>query len=876
MEKRILSLLVVFFSFLVINVKAESYDLNSIPNRSYVIGKHLYTRDSLDGNAFNGEYQGVLETRWLIFGSSSIESTSLDDMIVYYKNPEGVFLDAANGLRIDENKLPEYFEIEYLNGNKVFNNILTISPTENLNNISPESNINIVKHENYDAFENVIEDNNTTNRGTSKFTFKVSKDFIENNDTCYDITIDYFDENSKILIQSSTDKENVIDYSKSGYGGYVEESWWNWGSYYGKNTIHTMVNTKKWKSYTFRVSNLFFQNDIDNYIHLYFGKSNLNEWDSKKAYIKKITIKKYNFKIDSIDKNQENNVAVLGNIYTKDDFGMGFSISNTTNYDKYINVFYKILDENDTVLDEKNIKNLFLSSKNIKNIYIDNPNKMGVFKLVVNIKYDNIVEEEILKFSIMIKDLKASKITNPNLGIIANNGYSGYTSEEQISNNVLLSNKIGINTIREGVNDIQATSDNWSNTKLGRYSLIYNKLIQEKMELLTNVWCVNYTHNVDENGILTQESFEMLINGYIDAYTKIVNEYGKKIEYYEIGNEFDLIAKYLTPEMVTELTIKVALAIQKEYKKVNVENYDNLKIIAYSTNKIPIYSNNDYDNYSVSSWLYKALSKKVKIDETDNLISVFDVIDVISIHPYTYYAKYPTESYTIGKDANILYVTPPLDVQFSTLKKMISELTTKKIDIWFSEFGYSTTSWSVNNKEQAANTIRSLVWASTKKEDISKVFLWELNDFGTNINETEDNFGLVRLIESNNKNKIRNEELTAKNSYVAINMFNYMLANAKFDEFLGEYTKIEPPKFQDVGQDYQYESSDNNKYVYKFSTTDKNIIVAWNNKNTSDIMNLNLSGKDIKVYDMYGNLINEFDTQNIAVEIDSNPIYIIY
>ena len=318
MLKKILSILVVFLSFLVINVKAEIYDLNNIPNRSYVIGKHLYTRDSLDGNAFNGEYQGVLETRWLIFGSSSIESTNLLDMIVYYKNPEGVFLDAANDLVIDENKLPEYFEIEYLNGNKIENSFKTsIVPnklTEN-NYLSLETrSVNIEKYDGYDVFKNYIEDDNTTNRGSSKLTFKVAKNFIGDKDNYYDITINYFDAGlGTILLQVSNDYDNTINYGKTGYGGYVEEPWWTWGNgYYFKNMSICLTNTNTWKTYTFRVSDTFFEKNIDNYLHFYFGTNNKNT-SGEVINIREVIVTKKVTKILSIDKNTNNNEAVVGN-----------------------------------------------------------------------------------------------------------------------------------------------------------------------------------------------------------------------------------------------------------------------------------------------------------------------------------------------------------------------------------------------------------------------------------------------------------------------------------------------------------------------------------------------------------------------------------
>ena len=216
-------------------------------------------------------------------------------------------------------------------------NILSISPNKNKEIISVITNPTIKKIDLQNVWVNTIEYDNTENRGQSRFSIKVDKSFIGDIKTNYDVIIDYYDEGDGIvLMQSSSTPNNTINYSGYGYGGYVEEGWWTWKSrnFYFKNLSFGLANTKEWQQYTIPVTSDFFEEGIDNYIHFYFGKPiDNNEFDTVK--IKKITICKRNFIIESSD---TNNANMVGNIYTNDDFGMGFNIINTSNVDKNIHL----------------------------------------------------------------------------------------------------------------------------------------------------------------------------------------------------------------------------------------------------------------------------------------------------------------------------------------------------------------------------------------------------------------------------------------------------------------------------------------------------------------------------------------------------------
>ena len=84
----------------------ETYEVKNedIPNSTYVIGTHMFTREK------NGEtgYEGQLSTQLIMLASQTINSDNLNDMIIYYKNPRGKWVNA-----LTENTVaaPETFEI---------------------------------------------------------------------------------------------------------------------------------------------------------------------------------------------------------------------------------------------------------------------------------------------------------------------------------------------------------------------------------------------------------------------------------------------------------------------------------------------------------------------------------------------------------------------------------------------------------------------------------------------------------------------------------------------------------------------------------------------------------------------------------------------
>lgn len=106
MKKKIIYYIFSIFAFclLLTNVEAETVNKDDVPNSTYIIGTHMFTRNT------NDVYEGQLTTKLIMMASKTIEGDSLDDMIIYYKNARGKWIDALSGTVIE---VPNSFNIKY-------------------------------------------------------------------------------------------------------------------------------------------------------------------------------------------------------------------------------------------------------------------------------------------------------------------------------------------------------------------------------------------------------------------------------------------------------------------------------------------------------------------------------------------------------------------------------------------------------------------------------------------------------------------------------------------------------------------------------------------------------------------------------------------
>ena len=101
-------ILIIFISLINTDVYAKTMTPNEIQGSSYVIGTHIFTRETND----NTGYEGKLTTNLIMLASQTIETSNLESMIIYYKTATGMWINGLTGLSIEP---PTSFNIDYTN-----------------------------------------------------------------------------------------------------------------------------------------------------------------------------------------------------------------------------------------------------------------------------------------------------------------------------------------------------------------------------------------------------------------------------------------------------------------------------------------------------------------------------------------------------------------------------------------------------------------------------------------------------------------------------------------------------------------------------------------------------------------------------------------
>ena len=112
MKKKIISLLLVLSAFLITSgVSAKEMSKDDIKPGTYMIGTHLFTRKTV------GDYNGTLTVRYIMLAARTINSTNINDMIIYLKNSRGKWVNAVTN---EEVTVPDKVDIYYENSVEEF------------------------------------------------------------------------------------------------------------------------------------------------------------------------------------------------------------------------------------------------------------------------------------------------------------------------------------------------------------------------------------------------------------------------------------------------------------------------------------------------------------------------------------------------------------------------------------------------------------------------------------------------------------------------------------------------------------------------------------------------------------------------------------
>ena len=81
MKKKLLYFLMLLGFAGLTNVNAKEIAADDIEPRTYIIGSHEFTENS------------TLTTRHIMLASKTIDGNTLNDMVIYYKNPRGKWIN---------------------------------------------------------------------------------------------------------------------------------------------------------------------------------------------------------------------------------------------------------------------------------------------------------------------------------------------------------------------------------------------------------------------------------------------------------------------------------------------------------------------------------------------------------------------------------------------------------------------------------------------------------------------------------------------------------------------------------------------------------------------------------------------------------------
>ena len=139
MKKKLLYFLMLLGFAGLTNVNAKEIAADDIEPRTYVIGSHEFTENS------------TLTTRHIMLASKTIDGNTLNDMIIYYKNPRGKWINGLTGETIE---VSEKFNIEYVDLVK----FLTAPTLANDYNDKTKANLSILGAGYYGSSEETLKE----------------------------------------------------------------------------------------------------------------------------------------------------------------------------------------------------------------------------------------------------------------------------------------------------------------------------------------------------------------------------------------------------------------------------------------------------------------------------------------------------------------------------------------------------------------------------------------------------------------------------------------------------------------------------------------------------------------------------------------------
>lgn len=632
-----------------------------------------------------------------------------------------------------------------------------------------------------------------TDKGNGKifFYFDVDDGFINGVGNNVEVEVEYYDDNPGLF---------GIGYSSGGAGK-------------GSESL-SLTGSNSWKKKTFIINNADLNNTINNAdfrVGLWSPTFDGQAATNKDICIKSVTLRK-------LPENPSNLLKVsvtsdkFGNIFTQDDtLSLDVNVNNNYKAVQDLKVNYSVLDANGFSVTSGMINsvNVGASASNTIPLDFDDIKKFGVYKL--NLTLTSNANSEIT----VSGTYAFSRILSENRGV--EDGIFGACThfaqnKGDIEGNLEAAEEAGVKFIRDEMY--------WgaAETTKGVYQVLpsWDKYVDEALDNgIEPLVVLTYGNNL--YGSQETPDNPEYINAFANYCKFIAQKYKNKVTHFEIWNEYNINVRCNRggPEDGAS------------YKALLEAAYNAIKsVYSGEESKVTVVGGVTAENDLL--WIEDLLAA-----------GGYQYMDAISVHPYSY--PLSPESFRLDNEINKL---DDLMIRYGGAHK----------PIWISEIGWptNTSARGVSEYSSAVYGVKAYVLASINNL-VEQVFWYDFQNDGTDTNDPEQNFGLIRSWSG--------EAVpgAAKVGYVAYSALSSKLLGMKYD--------------------CAYNDLDQSIKIYRFTPEDSSSalsdkLVLWTtgaNKNVA----LDLGCASVDVSDMYGNKKTVYAIDGkVNLSLSEEPVYV--
>ncbi|MCL2099924.1 MAG: hypothetical protein FWH24_05775, partial [Oscillospiraceae bacterium] len=664
----------------------------------------------------------------------------------------------------------------------------------------------------------------------------------------------YVDIDDDFMYNEAVDVDIIVEYydwPASFYPGGTVDGWFNMlapnGDYYdwAKNTSKVeLTGSGEWTSYTFSFhgtpfANPSFINGADFRVGLWFGYSGQAPRD---LAISKITVvrKQLPPALDITPKSAGNKT---GFIFTNGEtFDLSVDIQSKTAESFTGDVEFNIYDQNGRVVEAiKNHNNITFDPGEMVTVTPDlsQITQYGAFTLQVDVKsntqggYDVQTQTAEFPFSRVYSidyDAIGSDVKKASLFGAAT--HLGQT-KEQTDNNLKLAKLAGITWIRDECA--------WEKveTSRGVYNIPenYRYYLEEANRLGINILlCLDYGNILYDGGRAphTAEGREAFA-----AYAAYMAQQFPFITHFEVWNEWNGDWGINSPAGENWANQPVI------YGKLFIETSDAVKAVNPNAKLIA----GGLSGAAVN-WLVRMMNAQGNLAIADNdrdrysPQEIYDAMDGVSFHPYVF-----PNSPESGRLENTLR---------DASKRIFTDLGFEPKPIYSTEVGWpahEAAGGTGVSALTAAVYVPRMYAAAAKNADISgQVIYYELQNGGTNINDREDNFGMIRMFRAPEP-----VPFAANPKYVSASAYNAIMMGTKFK----------------AGYDYGADI-----YAYHFERNGNggnDVLMLWSTSPSPANIGINIGGdsETVDYYDIWGNKQSLRAIGGVVtVSVTGEPVYL--